>query len=209
MMKIAHRPHNTPKHGGLLLLLTLTLFAIASCGHHGGETPRPRAYLRFDFPDKCYQPYDTTSTHFTFEKACEAQVMLKRDKASEQYIDIWYPHYDAVVYLTYKPIGNVAALRAQIDTSYKFVSQHFDHSTGVEEKQYSDPSHKVYALTYQLNGQSVASTYQFWATDSSRHFLRGALFLNQTPNNDSLAPILDYLQQDVRHLIETLRWKDQ
>ena len=64
------------------------------------------------------------------------------------------------------------------------------------------------ATTYQLKGSKVASTYQFWVSDTTSHFLRGALFLDRTPNNDSLAPVLDYLQHDLRHLVESIRWRE-
>ena len=66
---------------------------------------------------------------------------------------------------------------------------------------------RVYGTTYRLRGSRVASTYQFWVTDSVNHFLRGALYLNKVPNNDSLAPVLEYIQADMDHLIETLRWR--
>ena len=64
------------------------------------------------------------------------------------------------------------------------------------------------STTYHLKGQNVASTYQFWATDSTRHFLRGSLYIDCTPNNDSLAPVLTYIQEDINHLIESIRWRN-
>ncbi|MBR4738466.1 MAG: gliding motility protein GldD, partial [Bacteroidales bacterium] len=79
--------------------------------------------------------------------------------------------------------------------------------SGVEEQGYEDAKNKVYGTVYYLKGTKVASTCQFWLTDSSRHFLRGALYLNITPNNDSLAPVIDYMQADIEHLVETLRWR--
>ena len=65
----------------------------------------------------------------------------------------------------------------------------------------------MHSTVWRLRGRNVASTYQFFATDSLHHFLRGALYINRTPNNDSLAPVLEYIQADLDHLIETLRWR--
>lgn len=196
------------KRLNIILFVLLTAALAQSCGHKNDYMPKPQAYLRLDTPDKDYRVLDTTPLPFTFEVAKEAQVLIKRDNSKEKYIDLYYPRYHATAFLTYKSIHGSAEWRAQVDTSYKFLSPHFDHSSGVDEKQYSDPQHQVLAYTYILKGQKVASTYQFWVSDSSRHFVRGALFLDQTPNNDSLAPVLDYLQQDLRHLVETIRWRE-
>ena len=81
-------------------------------------------------------------------------------------------------------------------------------SSGIDENRFVDRPHRVSGTTYHLKGQNVASTYQFWATDSNRHFVRGALYIDCTPNNDSLAPVLEYIQEDINHLIETIRWRD-
>ena len=56
-------------------------------------------------------------------------------------------------------------------------------------------------------GAIYISTGSVKLTDSTEHFLRGALFLNYTPNNDSLAPVIDYLQADVDRIVETLKWR--
>ena len=94
-----------------------------------------------------------------------------------------------------------------MDTSYKFLETHFNYSSGIDEQQFVDPTHRIYGTTYRLKGQNVASTYQFWVTDSTRHFLRGSLYIDCTPNNDSLAPVLTYIQEDMNHLIESIRWR--
>ena len=190
----------------LLLLVGATL---ASCHHKVDYTPKPEAYLRFDFPTKEYQLYDTTALPFTFERATNANVNLKKNERRDKWVDILYPEYRGVVFLSYKPLHSVKDLRGQIDTSYELLKMHFDFSSGVDERQYADPTSRVYATTYLLKGTNVASTYQFWVTDSTSHFLRGSLFLDCTPNNDSLAPVLDYLQQDLVHLLETLKWREK
>lgn len=193
------------KHISHLVVLSL-LVLLTACGGHD-YSPKPEAYLRFDFPAKAYHVYDTAALPFSFECAEEAQVIMKRDNARDKWVDITYPNYSGVLYLSYKNLRNSDDLRGQIDTSYELLKAHFDHSSGVNEEKYIDPSQHVYATTYQLKGSNVASTYQFWATDSVNHFLRGALFLSCTPNNDSLAPVIDYLQQDIVHLLETLKWR--
>lgn len=125
----------------------------------------------------------------------------------EVWLDINYPQWDGVVFLTYQRLKSPDDLRGQTDTSLRLLEKHYAFASGIEEQHYVDDNRKVYGTTYHIGGNRVASTYQFWVSDNSTHFLRGAFFLNQTPNNDSLAPIIEYIQADLDHLIETLRWR--
>ena len=189
----------------LLTLLLALLFA--SCGSDGSYTPKPRGYMRITLPEKSYVQYDTTALPFSFAVSNLATVELKKNDKRLKWVDIRYPQFDGIVFLSYIPIHSLQDLAGEVDTSYRLLSKHFDFSSGVNERQYVNEQERVYATTYLLEGQNVASTFQFWATDSVKHFLRGSLYIDCVPNNDSLAPVLQYLQQDVEHLIESLKWK--
>ncbi len=190
----------------LVVVLLLCTMLLPSC-RRDDYTPKPKAYLRFDFPEKDYTLCDTVALPFSFERAVEAQLLIKKNTPYEKYIDILYPAYRGVVFLTYKPLCGLQDLAGQVDTSYSLLKMHFDYSSGVEEQRFVNPVERVYGTTYHIKGSNVASTYQFWLTDSTRHFLRGSLYLDHTPNNDSLAPVLAYLQHDLEHFIETLSWR--
>lgn len=191
-----------PKALPLLLLVCL----LASC-HDGNETPKPQAYLRIDLPPHKYISYDTVSLPFTFDYSDQAQIVWKKGRQGEKWLDITYPKHKGYVFLTYKPLRGPQDLRGQVDTSYKFLETHFSYSSGIDENRFVDPNNHIYGTTYRLKGQNVASTYQFWVSDSTRHFLRGSLYIDCSPNNDSLAPVLTYIQEDMNHLIESLRWR--
>lgn len=191
---------------------------MVSCGGDNA-TPKPRAYLRIDMPQHAYTVYDTAALPFTFECSKDAVVEWKEAvyvdtngnrlnaRKGEKWFDIVYPKYRGFVFLTYKPIRGLEDLRGQVDTAYQYSETHFDHSTGMDENKFVDAAHRLYGTTYHLKGQNVASTYQFWLTDSSSHFLRGSFIVNCTPNNDSLAPVLDFIQADIDHIIESIRWR--
>jgi gliding motility-associated lipoprotein GldD len=66
---------------------------------------------------------------------------------------------------------------------------------------------KVYGLIYDIEG-NTASSLQFYVTDSTKHFIRGALYFNVRPNIDSVKIVLEFLKKDVLHLIQTLQWKN-
>ena len=210
-------------------LAIIAILLLAGCG--GGDySPKPSAYLRIDMPDHEYFLLDTmrscpgdtlifdgdtsiTLTGYTktFPFAFEANTRIewteKKSTPDETWVDLYYPEWDGVVFLTYKRLHGPDDLRGQTDTSTRLLESHYQFTSGIEEHEYSNPDNHVYAITYHLKGRNVASTYQFWATDREHNFLRGAVYLNKAPNNDSLAPVLEYIQQDVDHLIETLRWR--
>lgn len=195
------------KKRGIWVCVACVAAVLLSC--MGGETPtpKPKGYVRIDFPEKHYQEYDTSALPFVFERADDATVEVKKNERRLKWVDIKYPAYDGVIFLSYIPLRSAGDLAGEVDTSYKLLSKHFDFSSGIDERVFENAAERVYATTYRLKGKNVASTYQFWATDSVGHFLRGSLYIDCVPNNDSLAPVLEYLQRDLDHLLETLRWR--
>ena len=65
----------------------------------------------------------------------------------------------------------------------------------------------MYGILYQIKG-NAASQVQFLLTDSVKHFLRGALYFNNRPNKDSIAPVANYITEDIVRLMETAEWSD-
>jgi gliding motility-associated lipoprotein GldD len=207
----------------------LVSLLFVSCG--GGDySPKPQAYLRIDMPEHNYWLVDSLCTHpgdtlvfgtdtmiaitgscktfpFTFEANTRVELREKDAPKGEEWVDLLYPEWDGVVFLTYKRLSGPDDLRGQTDTSSRLLEKHYQFTSGIDEKLFEDTIRHVYATTWHLRGRNVASTYQFMATDREHHFLRGALFINRAPNNDSLAPVLEYIQADLDHLIETLRWR--
>ena len=217
------------KHNNILIWFALATMLFAACG--GGDyTPKPQAYLRIDMPEHTYWLVDSLCTHpgdtlvygtdtmvaitgscktfpFTFEANECIEIKEKGAPKGEEWIDLKYPQWDGVVFLTYKRLSGPDDLRGQIDTSSRLLEKHYKLSSGIEEQGYEDHDNRVFGTVYYLKGNKVASTCQFWLTDSTHHYLRGALYLDRTPNNDSLAPVLRYIQEDIEHLVETLRWR--
>lgn len=217
------------KVNNILICFALAALLFAACG--GGDyTPKPQAYLRIDMPEHSYWLVDSLCTHagdtlvygtdtmvtitgscktfpFTFEANQCVEIKEKSAPKGEEWLDLVYPQWAGVVFLTYKRLNGPDDLRGQIDTSSRLVEKHYKFSSGVDEQSFDSDDGTVHAVTWHLKGSKVASTFQFYATDSVRHFLRGALYVDRTPNNDSLAPVLEYMQEDIEHLVETLRWR--
>ncbi len=188
----------------VLIVLILIITVISSC-NNDDYTPKPRAYFRINLPQKSYQKFDTI---FPYSFEYPKYAIIKRDNKSNAekfWINIQFPEYKAIIHLTYKPVKN--NLDSLIESSRKFVDKHISKASSIKEKSYENIDNNIYSIVYNIKGNEVASPYQFFATDKNNHFLRGALYFNMQPNNDSLAPVIEFIEKDIDHLINTLKWK--
>jgi gliding motility-associated lipoprotein GldD len=187
--------------------LMLTLF---SCGSSTEEEntsmPRPKGFPKLLIPDHRYKSLEKGHP-FTFDVS--AYAVVKKDTvyfAEPHWLYIYYSRWEAFIQLTYKPVmHDKARLQKMIRDSYLLASKHQMKATRIDEGFITTLSGRR-AAVIELEGE-VATSFQFIVTDSTKHFLRGAVYFNTATKNDSLAPVIRYLKQDAIHLIQTLRWK--
>ena len=190
-----------------LLGFILTLF---SCGTSSEEEksfmPRPKGFPLIDIPVHQYQSVENGHP-FSFDLSKEAVVKKDTFAISEpHWMYIYYPRWDAFIQLTYKSVGgDRKKLDKMIRDSYILASKHQMKANRIEDAILTTRDGRK-ATVIELEGE-VATPFQFFATDSTTHFLRGAVYLNTAMKNDSLSPVIRYLKEDAIHLIQTLRWK--
>lgn len=189
----------------VLILASCVLFT--SCGDDDDNTiaPKPRAYFRLSFPERKYIPYDSTCP-FKFEMPAYTKLERNNYKDAEPcWLDLNFPSLNATIHLTYKEIqGN---LNDYLSNTYTYVSKHEIKSSGIREEVIKKDSVKVYGIIYDIGG-NAASSIQFFLTDSTTHFLRGALYFNAAPNTDSIKPAVDFIKQDIYKFVQTFEWKN-
>src|SRR5690606_6869914 len=56
---------------------------------------------------------------------------------------------------------------------------------------------------------NAATANQFFMSDTTTHFIRGALYFHATPNADSLRPVHEFLNTDILQLINSFEWKER
>jgi gliding motility-associated lipoprotein GldD len=190
------------------LLLTLIISAVTfSCTKKEARyVPKPKGFNRVDLPQHEYQKL-TQNHPYTFEVSKYAQVVPDTFRtAGKDWIFINYPLFNANIQITYKEIGNnPAQLKDFIDDSYKLASKHQIRASSIQEQRVLSQSGKT-AIIFKIDGD-VPSPYQFYTTDSTKHFMRGAIYFPTATKNDSLAPVIDYLQKDMVQLLNTLNWR--
>jgi gliding motility-associated lipoprotein GldD len=191
-------------------------------------TPKPREYFRISFPERKYQVFDQPGYPYSFEypvygRIAKDSTLFDENPDNPYWINIEFPDFGSRIYLSYKTIGGNSVYKIKTENGYKdsLVRNTFDglrdeafkmtykHSlkaSSIDDSSFSTPNH-LSGVYFKVGG-NAATANQFFMTDSTRHFLRGALYFDAAPNADSLAPVNSFLQEDLKHMISTLKWKN-
>ena len=191
----------------LIIFCFLTFLILFSCGkEEQNYVPRPKGYNRIDLPQHAYQKL-TESHPYTFEFSKMARILPDTfSTAQKDWLFIQYPKFDANIQLTYKPLNNDPnKLKNYINDSFKLAGKHQIRASSIQEQHILTKSGRTVTI-FKIEGD-VPSPYQFYTTDSTEHFLRGAIYFPIATKNDSLAPVIDYIQADMLHLLNTLEWR--
>lgn len=187
------------------LILPFLALAFSACGDD--PLPKPKALLRLDIPQAKYKPAQLPLP-FSFEKNALAEPIgsVKVDKANNMYgIDVHYPSLKGTIYLTYKTV-NDTNLVVLLRDAQNITQKHVSKADEIVEQPYLNNDKKVFGMFYEVGG-NAASQSQFYVTDSVNHFLSGSLYFYAKPNYDSIYPAAVYLKNDIKHIMETLKWK--
>ncbi len=183
-------------------LFFVTLFVAFSCNET--YTPKPKGYFRITFPEKQYTKFNSDAP-YTFDIPKYSQMVpYKLDNAEPWWYDLTFPEMKGKIHLTYRKVNN--NISAYVADTRELVNKHTIKAEAIEPKILEYKERDVIAVVFEIKG-NAATPYQFFATDSTSHFLRGSLYFSVYPNKDSLAPVVDFIKKDIYKLIETLEWK--
>lgn len=190
-----------------LVLFILLIALSVSCADE--TLPKPSAFLRLEYPEANYKDFDTNFP-FTFEKNELAKKIKAKTISADSgsyAIDLIYPDLKGTIYLTYKPINNSKdRLLRLLKDAQGFTQEHTQKADAISEQVFESIEKEVYGMFYEVGG-NAASQSQFYVTDSLNHFLTGSLYFYAKPNYDSILPAANYLQKDIQHIMETVKWK--
>lgn len=190
-----------------ILIICISIVSFSSCGTDEDDEvfiPKPKGFPRIDFPEKTYKLYDSLCP-YSFEIPTYSFISNDKHKGADPcWINVNFPKYNAQIHLSYKTVNN--NLDTFLNDCRDFAIKHQVKSTGIDETIIVRDSAQVYGLVYDIAG-NTASNVQFYLTDSTHHFMRGALYFNSVPNIDSLKIVVDFLRKDIVHLIQTFEWK--
>jgi gliding motility-associated lipoprotein GldD len=171
-----------------------------------------RGYFKINYPKGNYIVYDNNAP-YKFEYPSYA--IVERDSSffdttpeNPYWLNISIPSLDAKLYISYKQIAT-SGKNSFDSLLYQTTTLSFKHSNkanSIDPKIFTTPKGQN-GVFFDLSGD-VATSKQFFITDSTKHFFRGALYFNAAPNNDSLRPIYEFLEKDLMHIANTLEWKN-
>lgn len=195
---------------GLFIFFVFTLLLVAC---NSSYTYKKKGFFKIDFPEKKYQVFDQPGYPYSFEYPVYANVIKDSSffgDATENpwWINIDVPQLNGRIYVSYKQVGKGSKndFDSLVQDAFKMAyRKHTDISTGIDDSLMQTPN-GVEGLYFSLRG-NTATANQFFLTDSTKHFLRGALYFDAAPNEDSLRIVNEFLKKDMLHLINTLRWK--
>lgn len=173
--------------------------------------PKPVGYFKINFPKKEYRLFNEPAFPYTFEYPVYAEIV--RDTSffgdtpeNPWWINLDFPQFHGHVYISYKIIGQYK-LDKLLNDAFNLTNKQSVKANYIDQSLINTPN-GVHGMYFKVSGD-VATANQFFLTDSTKNFLRGALYFDTTPNQDSLKPVNDFLVQDLMHLINTFKWRNE
>jgi len=194
---------------GSVIVYMLLLLGMAGC--NSSFTPKPRGYFTIDFPMHAYQRFDQAGYPYEFEYPSYAKVIkdttfFEAKPENDWWINIDFPQFNGKVYISYKSLAS-NDFNKMVNDAYNLTYKHTYKASSIDDSAINTPNH-IHGVMFKVGGNAATAT-QFFLTDSTKHFLRGALYFDATPNEDSLKPVNDFLLEDLKHMVNTFKWKQQ
>ena len=220
------------KKAGLPSILNLKIlftvsFAFIFFACNSTYSSKPKGYFKVDFPQRKYVIFEKEGFPYSFEYPAYANIVKDStyfDSTPDNpfWVNVDFPFFHGKIFISYKTIGGNSVYKIKTANGYKdslgvntfqnLINDSYKLTFKNDVKAYSiedsvmHTANNVSGVFFRVGG-SVATSKQFFLSDTTKHFLRGALYFDATPNEDSLAPVNAFLQDDLKHLINTLRWK--
>lgn len=204
------------------------IFVLSAFSCNSTYTSKKQGYFKIDFPEKSYISFNDPAYPYTFEYPVYAKItkdssLFSNEDKNPYWINIVFPSLNGTIFISYKNIGGSSVYKVKnpngsykdsigkndfekmVSDSYNLTYKNDIKAYSIEDSVIHTPN-DISGIFFRLSG-NVATAKQFFLSDSTHHFLRGALYFDATPNEDSLRPVNAFLQKDLNHLINTLKWR--
>ena len=191
---------------------------------------KKRGYFNIELPQRNYQKFDGADFPYSFEYPVYAQIVkdstfFDTNPENPYWINIDFPQFHSRIFLSYKVVGGKSLYKIKkadgtykdslginlfdnmVNDAFTLTNKNNVVSNSINDSLVHTPN-GISGVFFKVGG-NAATSKQFFLTDTTRHFIRGALYFDVTPNADSLMPVQDFLQADMDHMINTFKWKNQ
>jgi gliding motility-associated lipoprotein GldD len=202
------------------------LITIVAC--NSTYTSKKEGYFKIEYPERSYKVFDEPGLPYSFEYPTYANIIKDStyfDSTPENpyWRNIDFPGFDARIFLSYKVIGGRAIYKVKtsggnyidsfginkfdkmVNDAFNLTNKNEAVATSITDSLFKTPN-GITGIFFKVGG-NAATPYQFFMSDTTNNFIRGALYFNTTPNADSLKPVQEFLRTDINHMINTFRWK--
>lgn len=192
-----------------MMRITALVLIISLAACNSPYSSKPKGYYKIDLPQRSYRLFDKPGYPYTFEYPVYGTIaqdtsFFEARPENPYWINIDFPRFNGRIYISYKEIGKTDFSKL-LNDAYAMTYKHTTKASSINDSVFVTPA-GVEGIYFKVGG-NAATANQFLATDSVKHFLRGALYFDATPNEDSLRVVNDFLKEDMKHLINTLKWR--
>jgi gliding motility-associated lipoprotein GldD len=192
----------------LVFCAAITIGCFYAC--NSPFAPKPRGYFDIPLPNHQYQLFDQPGYPYTFEYPVYANVVKDttffEDKAeNDWWINVDFPEFNSRFYISYKSV-KTNSFDKMISDAFNLTYKHSTKASSIDDSVFRTPNN-ISGVLFKVGG-NAATAHQFFLTDTINHFLRGALYFDAPPNEDSLQPVTDFIKEDMYHLINSFKWRN-
>lgn len=209
-------------------LLIGSCLLLISCNNP--YTSKKKGYFKIDFPERQYVKFEEKGFPYSFEYPAYAKIIkdstyFDQDTLNPYWINIDFPKFGGKIFLSYKAIGGRSTYKIKqangtyrdsigmnvfdfmVNDAFKLTNKNEVLASSIKDSLFHT-ANGITGVFFRVGG-NAATAKQFFMSDTTKNFFRGALYFDVTPNADSLKPVHDFLQKDIDHLINTFRWTNK
>ena len=190
-------------------ILSIIFCFFCSCNNQEAVyVPKQRGYARINLPKPDYQN-TPDSLPYSFEYSKYAKLLNDTSVVTKRYwFEMYYLDFQANIDISYYAIDNKKEkFEDFINDSHTLAIKHKFKAYAIDEISFKT-SKGYSAILFELQGD-VPSQLQFYVTDSTKNFLRASLYFPTSTQNDSLAPVINYIKKDMMHILQTIDWTNK
>lgn len=196
----------------LAFLLMFSVSAFTACGDGALPIPKPRSYPRVMYPERAYEKMQSAYCQFSFDAPASSslireELFFDRKPPDSCWFDLKLaPELNGSIHFSYYPIDSEETWEGLLDEAFQLVGVHNDRASDIQEIAIHRNEANVHGVAFDIAGPA-ASPFQFFLTDSTNHFLRGALYFDAEVQPDSIAPVVAFVKEDIFRLVESFEWE--
>lgn len=184
-------------------LLFLAMMLLSGCAED--PVPKQKGFHRIEFPQRIYSTYAKSGCPYTFEYPKLGNISY--NDPDPCWMDIYFKPFDCNWHFTYRPLKGSREQRSKEFEEYrKLIYKHTVKATQIRESQLETP--RLRGTLFEVYGNVPTSAQLFLTDTANRHVLEVSFYFFTAVKNDSLAPVIQYMKEDLLHLAESVEWEN-